>query len=66
MTEDIFARVLSAFMEAVHVELSDERVDVAMSEVLGQDLILEVLDLFDGELSTVSHPMYDRLVVFVV
>ncbi len=37
-------------METVHVELSDEGVDVAVSEVQGQNLLLEELYILDGKL----------------
>ena len=66
MAEDILAGVFATFVEAVHVELSDERVDVAVSEVFGEDVVLEVVNLFDGELASVGHPVDDRLVVFVL
>lgn len=59
MAEDIFAGVFSAFVEAVHVKLSDEGVDVAMTEVFREDMVLEVIDLFDGKLTSVGHPVYD-------
>lgn len=35
VTENVFAGVFAAFVEAVHIELSDERVDVSVSEVFG-------------------------------
>ena len=66
MTEDIFARVFPAFVEAVHVELSDEGVYITVSEVFGENMILEVIDLFDGEFPSVDHPMDDPFVVFVL
>ena len=66
MTEDIFAGIFAAFVEAVHVELANEGVNVPMSEVFGQDVILEVINLFDGELSAVNHPVDDVLVVSVI
>ncbi len=65
MAEDVFAGVFSTFVKAVHVELANERVDVAVSEVFGEDMILEVVDLLDGELASVSHPVDDGLVFFV-
>ena len=37
-----------------------------MTEVLGKDLVLKIIDLLDGKFSTVSHPVDDRLVVFVL
>ena len=66
MTEDIFTGIFTAFVEAVHVELSYERVDISVPEVFGEDVVLEVIDLFDGELPPVGHPVDDRLVVFVL
>ena len=65
MTEDIFARVFATFVEAVHVELTYEGVDIAVAKVFGEDMVLEVIDLFDGELASIGHPVNDRLVVFV-
>ena len=66
MTEDVLAGILSALVEAVHIKLPNERVDIPMTEVLGKDLVLKIIDLLDGKFSTVSHPMDDRLVVFVL
>ena len=66
VAEDVFAGVLAALVEAVHVELADEGVDVAVPEVLGQDVVLEVIDLLDGKLASVGHPVDDRLVVLVL
>ena len=66
MTEDVLARILPALVEAVHVELPNEGVDIPMTEVLGKDLVLKIIDLLDGKFSTVSHPVDDRLVVFVL
>ena len=66
MAEDIFTRIFTTFMEAVHVELSNERVDVAMSEVFGQNVILKVIDLFDGKFSAVNHPVDDVLVFSII
>lgn len=57
MTENILAGVFARLMEAVHVELSNKTVDVVMPEMFGQDLILKLVDLFDGELSAIGHPM---------
>ena len=65
MAENILAGVFATFVEAVHVELPDEGVDVTVPEVFGKDMVLEVVDLFDGELASVGHPVDDSLVVFV-
>ena len=66
VTEDVFAGVFATFVEAIHVKLSDERVDISVSEVFGEDVVLEVIDLFDGKFPSVGHPVDDRLVVFVL
>lgn len=66
MTEYIFTGIFSAFMESIHIELSNEGVDISVSEIFGEDVILEVIDLFDGKLTTIRHPMDDGLVIFVV
>ena len=65
MTENIFAGVFATFVETVHVELTYEGVDIAVAKVFGEDVVLEVIDLFDGELASIRHPVNDRLIVFV-
>lgn len=65
MAEDIFAGIFAAFMEAIHIELANEGVDIAVAEVFGEDMILEVIDLFDGKLASVGHPVDDRFVFLV-
>ena len=66
MTEDIFAGILTTLVEAIHVKLPDERVDISMPEIFGQDLILKIINLFDGELPPICHPMNDGLIVLIV
>lgn len=66
MTEDIFGGILAGLVEAVHVELAYEAVDVSVAEVLGQYLFLKVIYFFDGELATVGHPMDDCLILLVL
>jgi hypothetical protein len=53
-------------VEAVHVELANEAVDVAVAEELGEDVLLELIDLLDRELPSVGHPVDDRLVLLVL
>ena len=49
----IFVHVLPVlvpyFVEAVHVELPDERREVAMLEIFGQNGIREPVDILDAE-----------------
>ena len=41
------------FVEAVHVQLSDEAIHFLVSEVAGKDNLLEFYDVFDDELETI-------------
>lgn len=66
MAENIFAGVFARLMEAVHVELPNKTVNVAMPKMSGQDLILKLVDLFDGKLSAIGHPMNNRLIVLIL
>ena len=66
VAKNVFARVFAAFVKAIHIELSDERVDIPVPEELGKNMVLEVVDLFDGKLAAVSHPMDYGLVLFVL
>ena len=66
MAEDVLAGILPALVEAVHVELPDEGVDIPVPEELGKDLVLKIIDLLDGEFPAVGHPVYDGLVILVL
>lgn len=66
MAEYIFGWIFATLMEAVHVELADEGVDVSVSEVAREDLVLELVDLSDGEFTAVGQPVDDGLVLFVL
>lgn len=46
-------------VEVVHVELPDERREVVVLEVLGQDVVAEGLLLNDLETVSISGPRYD-------
>jgi hypothetical protein len=65
VAENVLAGVFATLVKAVHVELPDEGVDIPVPEVFGEDVLLELIDLFDGELASVGHPMYDDFVLFV-
>lgn len=56
MSEDNFGLIFPGLVESIHVELSDEAVEVAMSEVFGKDLALEFINVFDQELFAVGCP----------
>jgi hypothetical protein len=66
MAEDIFAGILARLMEAVHVELPNEAIDIPVPEEFGKDMVLELIDLLDGELAAVGHPVNHRLVFLVL
>lgn len=59
MAEDVFGWFFPGLVKAIHVELSDEAVDVAMPEILGQYELLELFYVFDGEFLSVVHPGYN-------
>jgi hypothetical protein len=54
--EDALVLFISNFVEVIHVELSDERTEVAVSEVDGQNFLLELLDVLDGEVGSFLVP----------
>lgn len=49
MAENTFGVISSALMKTVHVELSDKGVHFAVSEIFGEDQLLELIDIFDDE-----------------
>ena len=49
MTENTLRVISSAFVKAVHIELSDEGVHFAVAEVSGKDYGLELIDVLDDE-----------------
>ena len=65
VTEYVLAGVFAAFVEAVHVELAYEGVDVAMSEVLGENVVLELINLLDRKFTPIGHPVDNRFVLLV-
>ena len=50
VTEDTLGVISPTFVEAVHIELADERVHFRVSEVAGKDDGLEFVDILDDEL----------------
>ena len=53
-------------MEAVHVELPDEAVDLVVSEVSRKHDLLEFVDVFDDELDARGGPVCDLIELFVL
>lgn len=66
MAKNVLAWIFTALMETIHVELSDEGVDVSVSEVFGEDMILKLIYLFDSKFTPVGHPVYDSFILFVL
>lgn len=66
MAEYIFTGILTRFMESVHVELANEAIDVPMPKKFGKDMVLKLIDLLDGKLTAVGHPVNNRLVFLVL
>ena len=63
MTEDVLGGFFAGFVKPIHVQLSDEAVDVAMPEILGEDDFLELVDIFDGKFLSIVHPADDLVVL---
>lgn len=59
VAEDVFGGFFSGFVKPIHIELSDEAINIAMSEILGEDGLLELVDVFDAEFFSVWHPADD-------
>ena len=66
MTEDNLRVVFPGLVESIHVKLSNETVEIMMTEVFGEDVGLECMDVFDNELIAVGGPGYGRLAVRVL
>lgn len=65
MAKNVLAWIFPTFVETIHVELSDKRIDVSVSKVFWEDMILKLIDLFDGKFTAIGHPVDDGLVLFV-
>ena len=65
MAENIFGGLFATLVETIHIELSDETVDIPMPEVLWQDSFLELFNVLDGKLFPISRPL-DNPRIFVV
>jgi hypothetical protein len=66
MAENIFGRLFARFVETVHVELPNKAVNVSVPEILGQNSLLELLYVFDGEFFTVLRPLNDGFILFIL
>ncbi len=63
---DVIAFGVTQFLEAVHVELADERGEVAVLEVLGEDVFGELANASDCEGVAFGGPAYGLRVLLVL
>jgi hypothetical protein len=54
MLEGALEIIMFNLMETIHVELSDKAVNFVMSEVFGEDDLLEFVNISDDELSPIG------------
>ena len=66
MFEDGYFLLFSDFVEIVHVELSNERWELFVFEVFGEDLVFEKLLVFYNECISLFGPFYDCVVYTVL
>lgn len=66
MAEHALGVVCTGLMETVHVQLSDEAVDLVVAEVAREDNLLELVDVFDDELNARWRPVCDFIELFVL
>jgi hypothetical protein len=56
MLENVLVLLVSNFVEIIHVELPDEGGEVSVSEVDRKNLLLEAIDIEDGEVGSLLVP----------
>ena len=66
MFEDVLVLLVSDLVEVIHVKLSHEGAEVSVSEVDGEDLLLEAVDVDDGEVGSFLVPAGDVGVAVVL
>ena len=66
VTENAFRILLPALVKPVHVELSDEGVDLLVSAELWKHHFLELSYILNYKLSAIGSPIYDPAVLFVL
>lgn len=66
MAKNVLTWIFTTLMETIHVELSDERVDISVSEIFGEDMVLKIIYLFDSKFTPVGHPVDDCFILFVL
>ena len=66
VAKNTFGSILAGFVKAIHIELSDEWIDFGVSEVLGEDDFLELVDVPDDEFPAGGGPENNFTVVGVL
>ena len=61
MPECTFEIIMFDLMKAIHVELPYKTIHLIMSEVFGEDKLLEFGDVLDDELAAIGCPVDDFL-----
>ena len=59
MLKDVLVLFIPDLVEIIHVELPDEGREVAMPKVDGKDLLLEAVNVEDGEVGSLLVPGYN-------
>ena len=59
MAKYIFGRFFPGLVKTIHVKLSDEAIYIAMSEVLWEDGLLKLINVFNSKFFSVWHPTYN-------
>jgi len=65
MAKNVLAWIFPTLVETIHVELSNKRIDVTVSKIFREDMVLKHINLFDGKFTSIGHPVDDGFVLFV-
>lgn len=57
MREDVLGGLFSGLVEAIHVELAYEAVDISVPEIFGEDGFFKLLNILYGKLFPITRPM---------
>ena len=65
MAKYILGWFFTTLMETIHIELTNEAVDVTMPKILWKYVLLKFLDVLNGELFPIGYPL-DNLFIFFI
>lgn len=66
MFKDGYLFFFPNFVEVVHVELPDERRELFVFEVFGENLVLKKILILHDKAASVVSPFYDMAILFVL